>query len=265
MAPGRLSHADVLIPLLIMRITGDLKSSICECRSSYDHLWWSGESDLFRGGRMLKLLGYALILFASALVLAQDVTAWVLFGNGTVYINGQQMTNSTAVMANDVIQTKDAGVAHLVGPGSSAMIQSNTIVRFESGGIALDRGTLSMATGKGSSVLARDFKISPASSSWTQYDVIRATGSVQIFARKGNITVSCGTGAPTTVKEGQQISRLDASNCGLADKRGGGAPPAAQGPIITSATVEKGVAAAGAALAGWAVFQSDNPVSPSAP
>jgi hypothetical protein len=49
------------------------------------------------------------------------------------------------------------------------VIQSNTIVRFQSGGLALDRGSISLATGKGMSIFARDFKITPASGGWKHF------------------------------------------------------------------------------------------------
>jgi len=187
-----------------------------------------------------------------------------LTGNGSIYVNGQQMTVSTAVMPGDVIQTKDAGVANLVESGSGVFLQANTIVRMQNGGLSLDRGTVSIATGKAALVLARDFKIAPTSTSWTQYDVIRSTGSIQVLARKNSITVSCGTAPPVLVKEGQQLSRPDSFNCGLTAK-GSGAPPAATGPIITTATAQRAGEAAAAGLAAWALTQSDNPVSPSAP
>lgn len=211
---------------------------------------------------MLRITASILLLAAS--VPAVHTQTGVVYGNGSVFVNGAQLTNSSAVTLGDVIQTKDAGVAQVSAVGSSATIQSNTIVRFQSGGLALDRGTISMATGKSSSVFARDFKITPVSGSWTQFDVIRASGAIQIFARKNNVTVSCGTGAPTVVKEGQQMSRDDAADCGLATRQAGAAS-AAKGPILASPMAERVAVGAGAGLLGWALFQADDPVSPFIP
>lgn len=188
-----------------------------------------------------------------------------LSGNQSVYVNGQQLTTSSiAVLVGDVVQTKNDGMAQMTSSGSTSLLQSNTIVRFQRGGIAVDRGSVSIGTGNGSSVFARDFRITPASSSWTQFDVIRANGVIQILARKNNLTVSCGTGSPTVLKEGQQLSRDDGPSCGLAAK-GSGAPAAAKGPILTSTTAEKAAMAVGGGIAAWAIFQSDDPVSPFVP
>lgn len=215
---------------------------------------------------MREVTRWALLLLMTwlAFAIAVDAQTGVIYGNGSVYVNGAQLTNSSAIMPGDVIQTKEAGVAQVSAMGSSATLQSNTIVRFQSGGLALDRGTISMATGKSSSIFARDFKITPVSGSWTQFDVIRASGAIQIFARKNNLTVSCGTGAPVVVKEGQQMSRDDGADCGMAQKRGA-TPTAARGPILDSPTAEKVGLAASGGLLGWVLFQSDEPVSPFIP
>jgi hypothetical protein len=213
---------------------------------------------------MRKFISLVLILLSYNVVFAADTSAGVIYGNGTVYVNGSLLTNSSAVMIGDVVQTKDAGIAHLNADGLLVMVQSNTILRFRDSGLALDRGTVSIATGKSSSVFARDFKVSPASSSWTQFDVIRSSGVIQIFARKGNVSISCGPTSPTILKEGQQLSRDDAADCGLGQKQNGAAA-AAKGPILASPVAEKVGMAAGGGLLGWVLFQADDPVSPSIP
>lgn len=206
---------------------------------------------------------YFLVLLASSALFAQTTYTAVLFGAGAVYLNGEQLSNSSAVAAGDVIQTKQTGAAHVTGPGVSAVIESNSIVRYRGEGFSLDRGNISVATGKSESVFARDFKITPTSSAWTEFYVTRSSGSIGIRARKSSVTVNCGV-TSETVKEGQQISRADAENCGLSYK-GKGTPPAAQGPIITPAEMEYGATAAGASILSWQLTQADNPVSPSAP
>src|ERR1700726_1762036 len=103
-----------------------------------------------------------------------------------------------------------------------------------------------MATGKSLTVAPRDFQIPPASSVWTQFEVTRSGGTIQIVARKGSVTISCGVGAPTVIREGQQISRSDAQDCGLSSKATSGPPPAASTPILTSHIAElAGLGAAG--------------------
>jgi hypothetical protein len=114
------------------------------------------------------------------------------------------------------------------------------------------------------SVFARDFKITPTSGDWTEFYVTRASGSIQIIARKNSVTVTCGSNS-SIVREGQQISRDDAADCGLVSKRGAGAPTAAKAPILDSRWAQVGGIGAGGALLGWVLLHGDDPVSPSGP
>lgn len=53
----------------------------------------------------------------------------------------------------DVAQTRDNGVPNINAPGATLVVASNTIVRLQSRGFALDRGLV--ATGRGMSVFGR--------------------------------------------------------------------------------------------------------------
>lgn len=187
----------------------------------------------------------------------------VIYATGTVYVNGAALGNSSAVMAGDVVQTKDNGAANISLTGSSVVVDSNSIVRAQPDGYSLDRGSISVATGRGLSVYARDFKITPVTSEWTQYYVTRSSGTIGIIARKNAVTVECGA-RTETVREGQQLSREDAASCGLV-AQAKGAPAAAKGPILTTSRAEWIALGTGAALAAYGLAHDDDPVSPSKP
>ena len=221
------------------------------------------------------------LLVLTPFAFAQDVGVAVLSGTGPIFLNGGQLSNSNAVVAGDVIQTKESGTATINGPGGSIAIEPNSIVRFQGQSVALDRGQISVGTGKGLSVNTRDLHIVPVSNEWTQYYVTRSSGTITIVARKNDVTVSCGAGedrdesmdktsrsgkgnGPERVKEGQQTTREDADNCGLIAKKAG-APTAMKGPILTSNTAKWTALGVGGALAGWSLGHGDDPVSPSGP
>jgi ferric-dicitrate binding protein FerR (iron transport regulator) len=210
-----------------------------------------------------KSIALLLVVFTPVLF-AQNSGVAVLAGTGTVFLNGGQLSSSNAVVSGDVIQTQDNGTATVNGPGGSILIEPNSVVRFQGQGIALDRGQVSIATGKGFSVNARDFRITPVSNEWTQFYVTRTGGSINVIARKNDVTVTCGAAGAERVKEGKQISRDDADNCGLIAK-GSGAPTAARGPILTSGAAKWTAVAVGGGLTIWALAQSDDPVSPAIP
>lgn len=231
--------------------------------AGYDQAECLAEGDCVRSV-VRKVVGMCILLGATVALFAQSAGPAVLSGTGSIYLNGAQVsTPSSPVTVGDIIQTKENGAANINAPGSTVAVDSNSIVRYRPEGLALDRGSLSVATGQGMSVFARDFKITPVANSWTQFYVTRSSGAIGVIARKGAVNVTCGTNS-TTVQEGQQISREDAANCGLVDKATG-APVAAKGPILTSTRAELGALAAGGALAGWALIHNDEPVSPRVP
>jgi hypothetical protein len=222
--------------------------------------------DTIRVEAMLrKLIACGLVCLLSSPIFAQESAGTaVLYGTGQVYLNGSQLTNSASVASGDVIQTRESAAANLSAPGSSLVIQSNTIVRFQGSGLALDRGSVSVATGRGMSVFARDFKISPVSSDWTEFYVTRASGAIQILARKNSVTVTCGANT-SLLKQGEQMSRDDAADCGIAQKHGPGAPSAAKGPLLSSPVADWAAIGAGSALLIWTFTRQEDAVSPSKP
>ena len=212
-----------------------------------------------------KVVAAILLVTLPGMLSAQTAAAaGVMYATGTVYVNGAAATNSTALMAGDVVQTKDNGTANISAAGSSVVVDSNSIVRSQGDGFSLDRGSISVATGKGLSVYARDFKITPAAmGGWTQFYVTRSSGTIGIIARKNAVTVTCGA-TTETVKEGQKLSREDAASCGLVTK-GTGAPAAAKGPILTSTRAERIALGVAAGVAAYGLAHDDEPVSPAKP
>src|SRR5206468_10319327 len=133
-----------------------------------------------------KVITTCLLLTMPGVLSAQNTAAAVIFPAGTVYLNGAQLSNSSAFMTGDVLQTRENCAANINATGSTAVVDSNSIVRFQADGFSLDRGSISVATGKGMNVYARDFKIAPASGEWTQFYVTRSSGTIGIIARKGS-------------------------------------------------------------------------------
>src|SRR5690349_20531497 len=123
----------------------------------------------FGGRSVLRRVSSCVLMFATTLALSQNTGVSVVYGTGSVYLNGTQLSNSNAVTTGDVIQTKDNGTANLTAPGSSIAVESNSIVRYQADGVSLDRGGLSVATSKTTSVYARDLKITPVSTAWTEF------------------------------------------------------------------------------------------------
>jgi hypothetical protein len=211
------------------------------------------------------LIASLLMPILPSILLAADPPnspAAVVHGTGSVYLDGAQLANSMPVMPGDVVETKDISVAQIDLGGSTATVEANAIVRYRDGGFALDRGTIGIATGKFLKVFARDFEITPTTSDWTQYQVERSSGLIHIVAVKNDVEIKCGAQKPTVIREGHEIKRADAQNCGIADS---GARAPKLDPVLTSPYAEgAGLAAAGGVL-GWILSHRHPPVSPDSP
>lgn len=190
--------------------------------------------------------------------------AGVVYGDGSVFLDGSQLSNSAPVMTGDVVEIKDAGDAHVEMDGSTAKMQANSIVRFRDGGVVLDQGSVSMGTGRSQKVFARDFEITPVNPDWTLFEVVRTAGLIHISAIKNDVEIRCGTKDRTIIKEGHDLTRADAENCGLAANTT--TPTAAAGPYLASPWAQAAAASAGAGLLGWVLSHlGDDSVSPDSP
>ena len=120
---------------------------------------------------------------------------------------------------------------------------------------------------------AGDVTVSPAASVWTEFEVRDVDGTVQIAARKGDLTVSDDTGT-TTLAQGQETTRDESQSQSQSQSQGdnhkkkkkraaGAAPAAGTGGFLSSPWA---IGIGGGAVIGgvtWVLLQNSPPVSPS--
>jgi hypothetical protein len=211
-----------------------------------------------------------LFLFPSALF-AADSNPAMLYSNGPTWVNGAHVPRaSSAIFSGDILQTRLDSQANINAAGTTVTVLGDSLVRYEGSDVALEHGGVTVSTSKGMSTTAGDVKVSPASSAWTEFNVVDVDGTVRISARKGDLTVSDGKEV-FTLAQGQDTTRPETSdstdqNSGKKRKKGGeGATPAAGGGILNSPWA---IGIGGAAVIGvttWVLVQSSNPVSPDSP
>jgi hypothetical protein len=200
-----------------------------------------------------------LIVLVPASLFAADSGAAMLYTNGTAWLNGSSVPKSSAVFPGDLVQTKSDSVASIKAPGSSVMVLSDSLVQMESNGVKLEHGTVHVGTSKTMVAEVGGLKISPTGSAWTEFQVSDTDGTVQIIARKGDLTLSDGT----TLPQGEQTTREETDK--KHKKRGTGAVPGASGGILNSpAAIMIGAWTVGG-LTAWVLVQGDDPLSPNKP
>jgi hypothetical protein len=211
---------------------------------------------------------WILILVVPASMFAADSGSAMLYAKGTAWLNGSSVPKTSAVFPGDLVQTKPDSVANINAAGSNVIILPDSLVKFEGAAVSIEHGSVTVATSKGMTTHAGEVTISPASNAWTEFDVSDLNGTVQIVARKGDLSVSDGSQASTLTQGGQTTrddSRSDQDRKKKKRRGGGAAPPAAGGGILDSPyAIGVGAAAVGGLIT-WVLLQDDEPASPSKP
>jgi hypothetical protein len=210
--------------------------------------------------RLRSLFCWLLIGLIPASLLGADSGAAMLYTKGTAWINGSSAPRSSAVFPGDMVQTRPDAVVHINATGSSVMIQSDSLVKYEGNAVSLEHGAVSVATTKGMSTRAGEVVVTPVSAEWTQFDVRDVNGTVEIIARKGDVSVSNGT-ETTRLAQGEQTTRDDSENR-KKKRRAAGAAPAAGGGVLDSPYAIAAGAGAVGGLVLWVLLQGDDPLSP---
>lgn len=210
-------------------------------------------------------LCWMLIAIFPASLMAADSNAAMLYAKGTAWINGTTVPRSSALFPGDMVQTKPDSVVNINALGSNVTVLSDSLVKFEGNAISVEHGSVSVATSKGLMTRAGEVTIAPSKSSWTEFEVTDVNGTVQIMARKGDVTISDAAGS-NTLPQGEQTTRDESQDQRRKrDKRRAGAAPAGVGGVLDSPWAV-GIGAAGiVGLTTWVLLQDGEPMSPTAP
>lgn len=205
---------------------------------------------------------WMLIALVPMSVWAADSSPAMLYARGTTWINGAAVPRTSAVFPGDMVQTKPGSMANINASGSNVVVLADSLIKFEGPTIALEHGSLAVATSKGMSTRAGEVTVVPASDGWTEFQVKQVPdGTIQIVAQKGDVTVSDGS-TTSTLSQGQQTTVDNSAEKKKKKRRkGGGAVPASGGAALDSPYVIYGGAAAVGGILTWVLLQDDNPVS----
>src|SRR5277367_1291270 len=216
-----------------------------------------------------KMVSCVLLFLFPVALFAADSNAAMLYTNGPAWVNGAHVPRaSSAIFAGDLLQTRSDSVANINEPGSSITVLSSSVVQFEGSSVRIEHGAVTVSTSRGVGTTAGDVKVLPASSSWTEFNVVDVNGTVKIEARKGDLTIDDGNGKGlVTLAQGQETTRDETSDASAQNKSGkkkkqAGASPAAGGGILNSPVAIGIGAAAVAGVGAWVLVQSSNPASP---
>jgi hypothetical protein len=198
-------------------------------------------------------------------LVAADSASAMLYTSGSAWLNGTEVPKSAAVFNGDMVQTKPESSANINASGSSVMVLSDSLVKFEGPAVEIEHGAVRVGTSSGMATKAGEVTVKPAGMSWTEFQVADVDGQVQIAATKGDLTIQDQEGT-TTLSQGQTTTKDDTSQPEKKKKkRRSGAATAAGGGILSSSYAVYGGAAIVGGITLWVLLQHDEPMSPDCP
>jgi len=204
-----------------------------------------------------------LAITPTSLMAADEAAAAIVYCKGTVWLNGNPLPDSSGILSGDMVQTTKDSVATISATGSSVIVQPESVVKFASSTLSLEQGSISVGTSNALVTSAGMATITPASSTWTEYEVTDVNGVVDVLARKGNLSVNCGK-ETTAISDGMEAIGDTSGKCRR--RRRSGAYPPADGDILNSPYLKYVGAAAGGGTLIWLLWpHPKQPVSASQP
>ena len=211
----------------------------------------------------LKILSCMMVVIFPAALFAADQPAAMLYSHGTALLNGDSVVRSSAIFSGDLIQTTADSAANINASGSIVLVLNDTLVKYQGKSVELEHGGVTISTSKLLATRAGDVTVSPATRVWTEFQVRDVDGTVQITARKGDLTISDETGT-TTLAQGQETTRDEQSDEHKKKKKRRETGAAAQGGILSSPlAIGIGLGIIGGSTAAVLIVKSETPVSPS--
>ncbi len=224
------------------------------------------------GSSALRVLVSCVLMFLfPSSIFAADTNAAMLYTHGAAWVNGVHVPRfSSAIFSGDLVQTRSDTVADINEPGSTITVLADSLVEFQPSSLHVEHGGVTVSTSREVGTVAGDVNVKPASSAWTEFNVVDVDGTVKIAARKGTLSITYGKEI-FTLAQGQETTRdetaPDSNNDSKKSKKkdATGTAPGASGGWLNSPIAVGVGAAAVLGVTTWVLVQSNQPASPSKP
>jgi hypothetical protein len=214
----------------------------------------------YEGRSMVRNILLTIVLSIMPLPLIGAETGAMLYVKGQARLNGGTVPGSSAIFSGDTVQTEADSAANINALGSNIVISPVSLLIFQSDGVNLEHGAVTVATSKGAVVHVGEVTVAAAHSSWTQFEVSDGGGTIHITATKGDLSITDSTGT-TQMAEGSQTTRLDPGSNHKKDRAVAGG----KGPLIPPEVYEAAAAGGVGAFLAYELSQDHVPASPIKP
>src|SRR5260370_15323807 len=153
-----------------------------------------------------------LILILPVSLFAADRPGAMVYSHGTALLNGYSIARSSGIFLGELVQTNADSAANINASGSIVLVLNDSLVQYQDDAVKLEHGGISVSTSKLLATRAGEVTVSPAANVWTEFEVRDVDGTVQIAARKGDLTISDDTRTTATLAQGPETTRHDSQS-----------------------------------------------------
>ncbi len=170
-----------------------------------------------------------------------------LSATGNVTINGEAVSDSSALLGNESISTGDTSAAQIISTGTNTLLSAKTVASYLRDSIRLKSGTILITSSNGMSAQVGKLKFSPVNqTALTKYEVQKVRCEVIVIARVNSVSLPDGQ----ILEQGKTARRNDDDCVAAALPVQNGSPGAATLSPRGEVTVDGNAVNSSAALHG---------------
>ena len=173
--------------------------------------------------RMSRWVVAAMLItvFPVSMMMAQNGGAMV-YANGGVLVNGHNVTDRSAIVAGDRVETAKSG-ATLVANGASIVLAPASTLAYANDSITLDAGSAVVRANKGFQLHAAGATITPQDGA--QFTVSRNGNTVKVVATKGSVSLLNGKesvviASGNSYTSGEQVASVPSAKKSISEDKG---------------------------------------------
>ena len=218
-----------------------------------------------------KFVCGVMILVVPTSFLAQDASRGLLYSNGGTRLNGGSAPAIVAIFPDSLVQTQQGYTARIDVPGSTVLIQPETVVQFQGHDLALEHGSVELDTARGMEVISGCITVTPMTTERTQYTVTDVDGKVMVAASRNDVKIHVHGGTlrrskpeeslDIIVRESEKATREE--RCGAPANRATQA--GATAGILSNPWVIGAAGVVVTVVACLGLCHNDDPISPDRP
>ncbi len=161
------------------------------------------------------------VVFPVSMMVAQNGGAMV-YANGGVLVNGHNVTDRSAIVAGDRVETAKSG-ATVVANGASVVLSAGSALAYAGDSITLDSGSALVRANKGFQMHVAGVTLTPQDGA--QFIVSRNGNSVKVSTTKGSVSLLNGKesvviASGNSYTSGEQVASVPSAKKSLTEDQG---------------------------------------------